>query len=86
MTTSHGPALRRFRCFGQSHPSPLFRWVAVSRFALTLLQVFFVDMAKVSTPWRILSFLVLGLMLIGASYLYYRFKDKILPPKEEVKS
>ncbi len=46
-------------------------------FAATLLKVFLWDMAKVSTPYRIVSFLVLGLMLIGASYLYHRFKGRL---------
>ena len=37
--------------------------------------------------YRVISFMVLGLMLIGASYLYYRFKKQLLPTtsKEESK-
>ena len=46
-------------------------------FAATLLKVFLWDMAKVSTPYRIVSFLVLGLMLIGASYLYHRYRGAV---------
>ncbi len=49
-------------------------------FAVTLLKVFLWDMAHVSTPYRIVSFLVLGLMLIGASYLYHRYKARIDVP------
>lgn len=61
------------------------RQCAIGLFAVTMIKVFFVDMANVSTPYRIISFLILGLMLIIASYLYYRFKDSILPSpaKEE---
>ncbi|MCJ7771521.1 MAG: DUF2339 domain-containing protein, partial [Desulfobacterales bacterium] len=61
------------------------RQCAIGLFAVTMIKVFFVDMANVSTPYRIISFLILGLMLIIASYLYYRFKDAILPlpDKEE---
>jgi Predicted membrane protein (DUF2339) len=48
-------------------------------FAVTLLKVFLWDMAHVSTPYRIISFLVVGVLLIGASYLYHRFKIRISP-------
>lgn len=56
------------------------RICAIGLFAITMMKVFLVDMARVSTPYRVISFMVLGLMLIGASYLYYRFKKQILPP------
>jgi len=54
------------------------RHTAIGLFAVTMLKVFVVDMANASTPFRIVSFLVLGMVLIGASYLYYKFKDRIL--------
>lgn len=56
------------------------RRVSLVLFAVTLLKVFLWDMAHVSTPYRIVSFLVLGLMLIGASYLYHRYKARIDVP------
>ncbi|MGE3536636.1 MAG: DUF2339 domain-containing protein [Candidatus Tectimicrobiota bacterium] len=56
------------------------RLVALSLFGVTVLKVFLVDMANVSTPFRIVSFVVLGLMLIGASSLYYRYRSVFLPP------
>lgn len=61
------------------------RLVALGLFGVTVLKVFFVDMANVSTPFRIVSFVVLGLMLIGASSLYYRYREVLLPtePPEE---
>ena len=45
---------------------------------ITLIKVFVFDMARVSTPMRILSFFVTGMLLIGASFLYHRFKDRIV--------
>ena len=48
------------------------RLVSLGLFGVTILKVLLADMARVSTPFRIVSFVVLGLMLIGASYLYYR--------------
>ena len=55
------------------------RLVALGLFGVTVLKVFLADMANVSTPFRIVSFVVLGLMLIGASYLYYRYRGSLLP-------
>jgi uncharacterized membrane protein len=59
------------------------RYCAIILFAITMLKVFLGDMAKVSTPYRIVSFLVLGLMLTGVSYLYYRFRDRILVVRQQ---
>ena len=53
------------------------RYTAMVLFALTIGKVFLVDMANVATPFRIISFIVLGLMLIGASFLYYKFRDRL---------
>src|SRR5262249_11979935 len=41
---------------------PLLRQCALGLFAFTILKVFFWDMANASTPFRIVSFIVLGLM------------------------
>jgi uncharacterized membrane protein len=54
------------------------RYCAIGLFIATVLKVMLWDMSDVSTPYRILSFLVLGMMLIGASYLYHRHKGRIL--------
>ena len=57
----------------------LLRRCSIGLFAVTALKVLIKDMVNVSTPYRIVSFMVLGLMLIGASYLYHRYKSRILP-------
>jgi len=56
---------------------PGLRKVSLGLFAVTLGKVFLFDMANISTPYRIISFIILGLVLVGTSYLYYKFKDKI---------
>jgi uncharacterized membrane protein len=56
----------------------LLRQTALGLFAVTIVKVFFWDMANVSTPFRIISFIVLGLMLIGASYLYHRYRERLI--------
>ncbi len=54
------------------------RQASIGLFALTALKVLLQDMAEVATPYRILSLIVLGLLLISASFLYHRFSARIL--------
>jgi len=67
---------------GFARSAATLRGCSLVLFAVTLLKVFLWDMAHVSTPYRIISFLVVGLLLIGASYLYHRFKIRINPAEE----
>ncbi|MCX5905530.1 MAG: DUF2339 domain-containing protein, partial [Proteobacteria bacterium] len=43
----------------------------------TVLKVFFVDLSELETFYRIISFIVLGLLLLAVSYGYNRFKNII---------
>lgn len=61
--------------FKENHQA--LRKVSLGLFAVTLGKVFLFDMANISTPYRIISFIILGLVLVGTSYLYYKFKDRI---------
>lgn len=61
----------------------LLRRVAIGLFALTVVKVFVRDLADVDTPFRILSFLVVGLLLVVASYLYHRFAARILNASDD---
>lgn len=63
---------------GFKNKNNILRKVSLGLFAVTILKVFFSDMARVSTPYRILSFIVLGLVLLGTSFLYYKYKDELL--------
>ena len=49
------------------------RYFAIGLFALTLGKVFVLDMQGVEAPWRIGSFMALGLALVGGSWWYHRF-------------
>ncbi len=53
----------------------MLRKVSLGLFSITLIKVFLFDTARFSTPYRIISFIILGLVLIATSYLYYRFKE-----------
>lgn len=56
--------------FARSRPSV--RYAALALLGLTVLKVFVVDLAAVRTVYRILSFLVLGVVLLGVSLLYQK--------------
>ena len=54
------------------------RMVSLGIFMLTVVKVFLLDISRFSTPFRIISFMALGLILIAVSWLYYRFRDQLL--------
>ena len=62
---------------GFRQKSAALRKVSLGLFAITLVKVFLFDMTNISTPYRIVSFIILGLMLVGTSYLYYRFRGNL---------
>lgn len=63
--------------------SPELRKTALALFMATILKVFLSDMANVSTPYRIVSFIMLGLLLLGTSYLYHKYKHMLAPGEPE---
>jgi len=54
-----------------------YRLSAIVLLIVTVLKVLAYDTAEVSTPYRILSCLVLGAMLVVVSFLYYRFSERL---------
>ncbi len=46
-------------------------------FALTILKVFAYDTSNLSTLYRMISFLVLGVILLLVSFVYNKYKDKL---------
>lgn len=53
------------------------RLMAIVIFAVTILKVFLFDLANLDTIYRIISFIVLGVLLVVVSYLYQRYRDRI---------
>ncbi len=53
------------------------RWLALLLFGATLVKVMLFDLAELPTPMRVLSFLGIGLALMGAGWLYHRFAGRI---------
>ena len=46
--------------------------MALALLGLTAIKLVLVDMATVKQMYRVVSFLVLGILMIGTSYLYHR--------------
>jgi uncharacterized membrane protein len=57
----------------------LFRWLGLILFAATGVKVFLVDTSGLDALYRIVVFIGLGAIAIAASYLYQRYKERLLP-------
>lgn len=55
----------------------ILRLTGLSLFLVCILKLFLYDLRELDTLGRILSFIGLGIVLIGASWLYMRFKNQI---------
>jgi len=58
--------------FGIQRKSPLLRWQALSLFGLVVIKVFIYDSSYLERFYRIVSFFILGLVLLVVSFLYQR--------------
>ena len=54
------------------------RFASIFLFGFTILKIFTFDLSFLETLYRIYSFLGLGVILLGVSYAYQRYKDVIL--------
>lgn len=57
---------------GMSRHQALLRWLGLALFGWTIFKVFVVDLAALNVMYRILSFLVLGVVLVAVSIWYQR--------------
>ncbi|MDP2885660.1 MAG: DUF2339 domain-containing protein [Ignavibacteria bacterium] len=62
----------------------IIRIVAFVLFAITILKIFIYDLSFLETTYRITSFIALGLMLLGVSYVYQRYKELIFGSEERL--
>ena len=68
--------------------SEFLRWQALVLMALTILKVFIYDVHQLESVYRVLSFIALGVILMGISFVYQRDLLKLSPrpaakPSEE---
>lgn len=62
---------------GMLYRSAYLRWSALALFGVTIIKVFFVDLSVVKTLYRVMSFMILGIILLVASFLYYRYQKRL---------
>ena len=55
----------------------VYRGAAIGLLLVTLFKVLVFDTAEVSTPYRILSCIVLGTVMVAVSFAYYRFSARL---------
>jgi uncharacterized membrane protein len=55
---------------------PAARHAAIVLFFATAAKVVLFDLRDATAPYRIVSFLAVGTLLVGSSYLYYRLRDR----------
>ena len=58
--------------FGFWKQSAFIRWQALALIAITIAKVFLSDVSQLQQGYRILSFIALGAVLMGISYVYHR--------------
>jgi len=56
------------------------RWAGLVLFAIVSAKVFLHDLASLDTFWRIVAFLILGVVLIAGSFVYLKFREKFTVP------
>ena len=60
--------------WGFARKIPAVRYGALGLFGIVIVKVFLIDLAELQAIYRILSFFVLGLVLLGVSYGYQRLR------------
>ncbi|WP_418790291.1 DUF2339 domain-containing protein [Phosphitispora sp. TUW77] len=61
--------------------SPL-RYMSIIIFGVTIFKVFLFDLANLDTIYRIVSFIVLGGLLVVVSFLYQKYRNRIMSANE----
>lgn len=69
--------------FGFWKRSAFVRWQALALVAFTIGKVFLYDVSMLQQGYRIVSFIVLGAVLMSISYIYHRDWLKLSPPPQE---
>lgn len=54
------------------------RYLAIALFGMTVVKVFIVDLSHLEMIYRIVSFIVLGVLLLAASFLYQQLSARLL--------
>ena len=71
---------------GMNRRSKLLRIMALGLLGLTILKVFLFDLSSLEKLYRIISFIVLGAILLAVSFLYQRYRQRMLAVEMERES
>ena len=63
--------------FGMARRSRLLRIMGLLLLCLTIFKVFLFDLSSLERLYRIISFIVLGLILLAVSFLYQRYRQRV---------
>jgi len=63
--------------FGIARRSRLLRLMGLLLLCLTIFKVFLFDLSSLERLYRIISFIVLGLILLAVSFLYQRYRQRV---------
>lgn len=63
--------------FGGAAKSAIYKKIALVIYILAILKVFLYDVLNLETGYRIVSFIVLGIILLSVSYSYQKNKEKV---------
>ncbi|MBN1293449.1 MAG: DUF2339 domain-containing protein [Candidatus Latescibacteria bacterium] len=59
------------------------RIMSIALFGITILKIFIFDLSFLGQPYRIFSFIGLGIILLAVSYVYQQYKDIIFEKRVE---
>ena len=59
------------------------RYLGLTLFVVVAWKVFFVDLATLDQIYRIVAFIVLGIMVLGGSFAYLKFQDQFAIEEDE---
>jgi len=62
---------------GVIRSAPSARYASIAIFGFSILKIFFKDLSFLDTPYRIGSFLILGVILLLVSFIYQRYRNFI---------
>lgn len=63
-----------------------YRYAGLALFVIVIGKVFFRDLAELDQFYRIIAFIILGLVVLGGSFLYLRFRETFEITTEETSS
>jgi len=68
---------------GIAHNAAAVRYLGLALFAVVAGKVFFVDLARLDQFYRIVAFVLLGVLLLCGSFVYLKYRDKFKLPVTE---